>query len=100
DLTEAQAAAFALADNRLQEHSRWNPKLLGEVLKELSSVELDFEIDVTGFSAAEVDFHIEGLATENAAADPADEVPQFSDRPPVSKTGDLWRLGRHGLFCG
>jgi hypothetical protein len=32
--------------------------------------------------------------------DPADAVPEPSLGPPVSKSGDLWLLGRHRVLCG
>jgi ParB/RepB/Spo0J family partition protein len=48
-LTEAQAKAFAIADNKLTENSTWNADLLGQQLKALSEVELDFDLEATGF---------------------------------------------------
>jgi ParB-like chromosome segregation protein Spo0J len=41
-LTEAQARAFMIADNRLSENSVWDESLLAEQLKELSLLDLDF----------------------------------------------------------
>ena len=41
-LTDAQTRAFMIADNRLTENSTWNERLLGEQLKELSVLNLDF----------------------------------------------------------
>ena len=35
-----------------------------------------------------------GLST-----DPADKLPAIDDAPPVSRIGDLWRLGAHRLLC-
>ena len=58
-LTEAQARAFAIADNRLAEMSSWDDPLLLEALKELSELDLDFSLDATGFEVAEIDFRIE-----------------------------------------
>src|SRR5436309_5382624 len=46
-LTTEQAKAFAIADNRLGELSRWDTPLLGERLRELSPLNLDFSLDVT-----------------------------------------------------
>jgi len=48
-LTPAQAKAFLIADNRLTENSEWNDRLLAEQFKELSLLELSFDLDVTGF---------------------------------------------------
>ena len=41
-LTPEQARAFSIADNRLSEISIWDDQLLGEVLRDLAAVELDF----------------------------------------------------------
>ncbi len=46
-LTEAQARAFMIADNRLNENSEWDDRLLAEQLKELSLADLDFDFDST-----------------------------------------------------
>jgi DNA modification methylase len=99
-LTPAQARAFNIADNRLTETASWDDRLLGEVLRELSTLDLDFSIEATGFSVGEIDLRIEGLSeSPPGTADPADEQhPLAAD--PVSKPGDLWQLGRHRLFCG
>lgn len=100
-LTDAQAQAFAIADNRLAECATWDERLLGEIFRDLSALELDFSLEETGFSMAEIDLRIEGLTlSEEAAPDPADEV-AVGAAPAVTKVGDLWRLGaRHRLLCG
>jgi DNA modification methylase len=99
-LTRAQARAFNVADNRLTETASWNDRLLGEVLQELSAQNLDFSIEATGFSVAEIDLRIEGLSgAPPDTPDPADEqLPLAAD--PVTQSGDLWQLGRHRLLCG
>ena len=100
-LTAAQARAFSIADNRLSETSTWDQRLLGEVLRDLSAAELDFDIEATGFTVAEIDLRIEGLSVvDKEEADPADQVPSIDDEPSVSQRGDLWKLGAHRLFCG
>src|SRR5580692_6980563 len=81
-LTPAQAKAFNIADNRLTETASWNDRLLGEVLQELSIQKLDFSIEATGFSVAEIDLRIEGLSgTPPDAPDPGDEQPPLAEDP-------------------
>jgi len=67
-------------------------------------VDLDFEIELTGFSLAEVDIVLDEAresATEGADATAEDTIPIYRhDVPAVSKMGDLWLLGRHKLICG
>jgi DNA modification methylase len=101
-LSEPQACAFAIADNRLTENSSWDERLLGEIFRDLTAVELDFDIETTGFSIAEIDLTIKGLTLDSdGAPDPADEVPAAPDgAAPVTKVGDVWLLGRHRLHCG
>jgi DNA modification methylase len=98
-LTESQAKAFMIADNRLTEISEWDDRLLAEQLKALSELDLDFTLDVTGFEMGEIDLRIEGLS-ESAEPDPADEAEAVSSGPPVSRLGDVWLLGRHRVVCG
>ena len=50
-----------IADNRLTEITVWDDRLLAEQLKELASVDLDFDIEATGFDLGEIDFRIESL---------------------------------------
>src|SRR6266699_2298876 len=64
-LSPAQIRAFVIADNRLAEVAGWDRELLALELQELS-IELNFDVTVTGFEAAEVDLLISEL-TEGAA---------------------------------
>jgi DNA modification methylase len=84
DLTEDQAKAYRLADNKLNE-SDWDMELVIEELKELPEV----MIDLTGF---EKDLIIE-------ADEKDDEVPEVPEEP-QSKLGDLYELGEHRVLCG
>src|SRR5262249_27414478 len=96
-----QAKAFMIADNRLTETSVWGDMLLAESLKELSLLDLDFNLEATGFDVGEIDLRIEGLTIHGQGeSDPADEVPPIKPAASVSSTGDLWLLGRHRVYCG
>jgi hypothetical protein len=100
-LSPEQARAFAIADNRLTETSSWDERLLGEALRDLAVLDLDFSLEATGFSTGEIDLRIEGLETAGSARpDRADEVPPSPPGKAVSRLGDLWTLGRHRLLCG
>jgi DNA modification methylase len=98
-LSEEQAKGFAIADNRLTENSVWDERLLGEQLKELSLLKLDFSLEATGFEMGEIDLKIEGLTSPSDEEDPADAIPTPAG-PTVSEVGDLWLLGRHRVYCG
>ncbi len=97
-LTESQRMAFLIADNRLTENSSWDERLLGEELKILSELKLDFDLEAIGFEVAEIDLLIDGLNTV-AEADPDDRLPEISESA-VSVSGDLWQLGQHRVLCG
>jgi len=100
-LTKHQARAFMIADNKLTENATWDETLLAEQFKALSSVELDFNLEITGFDMGEIDVLIEGLVpvTENGE-DPADAIPDRLSGPPITQLGDVWLLDRHRICCG
>ena len=98
-LSENQARAFLIADNRLTENSVWDDRLLAQHLKELSKLELDFSLEVTGIDMGEIDLRIEGLAAETDDDDPADALPTQTG-PAVTSPGDQWLLGRNRAGCG
>jgi len=97
-LTPAQVRAYVIADNKLAENAGWDRKLLALELQELS-VEVNFDVSITGFDTGEVDLLISELSGD--ATDEADQVPEV-DRsvPAVSREGDLWHIGEHTLLCG
>src|SRR6202040_4244734 len=100
-LSEAQARAFMIADNRLTENAVWDDRLLAEQLKELSTLKLDFNVEATGFEMGEIDVMIENLAPAlNSKDDPADAIPDSRTKPQVTRAGDLWALDRHRVYCG
>jgi DNA modification methylase len=96
-LSDAQVKAFMIADNRLAELSEWDDALLARQLKELSILELDFDLDVIGFDIGEIDLRIESLnsADEEEALDGI----SGASGPATSSLGDLWIMGRHRILC-
>ncbi len=98
-MTEAQKRAYVIADNRLAELAGWDEEVLAIELQALGEIDLDFDLEVTGFETAEIDLLIESL-DESGSEDEADAIPEIDETaPPVSRLGDLWRLGRHRLLC-
>lgn len=97
-LSPAQIRAYVIADNKLAENAGWDRNLLALELQELS-VELNFDVTVTGFETAEVDLLIGELG--QTAPEEADNIPEIDrSKPAISRSGDLWRIGDHFLFCG
>jgi DNA modification methylase len=61
-------------------------------------IKLDFDVEQTGFSTGEIDLFLDGTSTPDSA-DPADALTVIGAGPPVSRSGDIWQLGRHRLMC-
>jgi DNA modification methylase len=98
-MTEAEKRAYAIADNKLALNAGWDEEILAEELKALASLDLDFDIDITGFSPAEIDSLIDGLALEEPGNPEEDRLPDH-DGPRRCRPGDIWQLGPHRLICG
>jgi ParB-like chromosome segregation protein Spo0J len=96
-LTEPQRRAFMIADNRLTEIAVWDNRLLAEQLKELASVDLDFDIEATGLDLGEIDFRIESLLA--LVSEPTEPPIPVVSGPAVSQAGNLWLLGGHKVLC-
>ncbi len=97
-MSEAEKRAYIIADNKFALNAGWDEELLAKELQGLLAEDAGFDIGITGFTIAEVDSLIEGLAVEEPG-DPAEE--RMPDDVPVRcKAGDLWQLGEHRLVCG
>ena len=98
-LSAADKRAYVLADNKLAEKAGWDRELLAIELQGL--IELDVDIELTGFEMAEIDLILdEAREASGDAGGPEDAVSEPSLDPAVSQTGDLWLLGSHRLLCG
>jgi DNA modification methylase len=94
-LTPAQLKAYRIADNQTNRLSEWDYDRLPIELTELQG--MDFDLNLTGFSAEELLALLappptEGLTDPDAVPAPPDEA--------TTQPGDLWVLGRHRLLCG
>jgi DNA modification methylase len=99
-LSEVEARAFMLADNKFGLNASWDFEVLADELKAL--VDVGFDAVVTGFGEAEIDFTIssaEEAKAIKAAKSPENRIPQ-PPAVPVTQPGDIWLLGRHKLLCG
>jgi hypothetical protein len=96
-LSEAQATAYMLADNKLNDRSSWDDEALALQLRELTALALDFDIEAIGFEPPEIDLRIQSL--DMTPEDTADDF-EIPTGPIVSKPGDLWSLDSHRLYCG
>jgi ParB-like chromosome segregation protein Spo0J len=55
DLSEAQIKAYVIADNKLAELAGWDKEILAKELELLTQLNIDFDIEVTGFEMGEID---------------------------------------------
>lgn len=98
-LSPAERRAYVIADNKLALNAGWDQDLLAVELQAL--IDLDFEVELTGFSLAEVEFVLDEAKerSPNSSAGPADIVPPLPVVA-VSRRGDMWLCGRHRVLCG
>jgi DNA modification methylase len=97
-LTETQARAFRIADNRITLNSGWDDELLSAELARL--IEEGAAVNGLGFADDELARLLDGLNDGgDDGADGDDAVPE-PPSDPASRPGDLWLLGDHRLLCG
>ena len=98
DLDDAQEKALNIALNKIS--GEWDAGLLTALLKDLEQGGVD--LSLTGFDASETAELFGKGALENAKEDNFDEgkALEAAERQPVTRLGDIWRLGRHKLLCG
>ena len=101
-LSPAQARALRLADNQIALNSGWDEALLAAEIARIRD-EAMVDLDVLGFSGMELDRLLAAIEVETIGAlppgDPDAPAPEPPENP-VSRPGDLWRLGSHRLLCG
>jgi DNA modification methylase len=97
-LTPTQRRALVIADNQIALNAGWN----GETLRaEMVSLQEDgFDLDVVGFSDAELATLLVG--PESAPQEGTGEEEQVPEAPAesVTRSGDIWLIGKHRLICG
>jgi DNA modification methylase len=98
-LSAAERRAYVLADNKLALNANWDKAILAIELQFL--VDEGFDVEVAGFSIAEIDLTLDEVHESAVDGPPAreDEIPPILETA-VSQMGDLWLLGRHRLKCG
>ena len=98
-LSPEERRAYVLADNKLALNAGWDQDIL--VIELQALIDLDFDVTLTGFSLAEVDFTLDAARERDPEAPPGveDEIPSIAAEA-VTRMGDVWVLGRHRLVCG
>lgn len=94
-LTPAQKKAYILADNRMAMDAGWDEELLRVEIEALQAE--SFDVGLTGFDESEI---ADLFETDSEVKDDGFDVDAELEKPPVTKSGDLWLLGNHRLLCG
>lgn len=97
-LSAQERRAYVLADNKLAANASWDAEILAIEFQALISEE--FDLTYTGFSPAEVDLTLDFSRERKPEQPDLVDVAIEPPRTPVTRQGDLWRLGRHRLICG
>lgn len=98
-LSAAEKRALRLADNKIAANAGWDLEILAAELADLSTMELEFDIGVTGFEVAEIDLII---GDHGGRGEDEPEIAPLPDRsrPAICRRGDLWLLENHRVVCG
>ena len=92
-LDEAHKRALRIADNKIALNGGWDQDLLRLEFANLSAIEIDLDLAVTGFSAGEIAVVLDG-------AEPDGETIPARPKRPRTRRGDIWILGEHRVGCG
>jgi len=96
-LTDDQIRAYVIADNRLAEKAGWDHSILAIELQHLLAIDGDFDVTITGFEIPEVDLIIQEARDEQRNEDDLFQIDETTQA--VTRSGDLWQLGRHRVPC-
>ncbi len=101
DLTDEEAEAIRILDNRIAEDSEWNYANLQEVIENLGKFDISFE-DL-GFETVDYDkIFLNNDSEESEVKNSEQETVDWLDAniPKRANLWDLWRLGDHFILCG
>ena len=92
---EHKVKALNIALNKIT--GAWNEQLLADLIVDLQSV--DFNVDLTGFEAPEVEQLFSKVYNKKIKEDDFD-VDGELEKPTVARARDIWLLGDHRVICG
>ena len=83
-LNEAQRRAYILADNKLALNARWDREILALELQGL--IDIDFDVEITGFSLAEVDLILDEAreSSPGSSSGHEDEIMPAGESEPIA----------------
>jgi hypothetical protein len=87
--------ALNIALNKIS--GEWDKEKLALLIADLQGA--DFDVSLTGFDPAELDALFKDSIKDGIHDDDFDVETELK-KPPITKLGDVWTLGRHRLVCG
>jgi DNA modification methylase len=97
DMDENEEKALNVALNKVS--GAWDLPKLADLINELD--EAMFNIDLTGFDAAEIEDLFSKVHDKDVQDDDFDADKALEEiENPISRPGDIWLLGKHRLICG
>jgi len=96
NLGDAKLRALRLALNRLAEDSRWDRNAIALEFSDILAIDSTIDLEISGFEMGEIDVLLEG----NGNDEEDDFAAIAGTSACASRSGDLWLLGNHRLFCG
>ena len=94
ELTDAEASAYLLADNRLGEMGDYDQD---ELLRLMQEADAGDGLAGTGWTVDELERRLRGAKQGRTEADVAPALPE---KATWAKAGQLWELGDHRLYVG
>lgn len=94
--SDAERRAYTLADNKIALNAGWDDDLLKIEVGEL--IADGVELLGIGFSQQDIDTIL--VEIPEASEDDMDAAQPSIPVAPVSRAGDVWRLGAHRILCG
>lgn len=95
DLDKNKEKALNLALNKIS--GEWDNDKLEAILAELK--ETDIDMNITGFSNDEINDILKDIIGSNEDDFDLEEALEEIEEP-ITKVGNVWKLGKHRLLCG
>lgn len=87
--------ALNIALNKIT--GQWDEQLLADLILDLQ--DSDFNLDLTGFEAPEIEDILSNVHDKDVMEDDFD-VDEELKKPTIARRGDIWQLGKHKVICG
>jgi DNA modification methylase len=97
-LRPIEVRALRIAMGRFPEWATWDREQLRIELPAIAAELPDLAVTEIGFSVTDVNRLIASPGKRDA--DRADDIPPHCNAPPITRIGDLWKLGHNLVLCG